>query len=75
MRKLPDIDRIRETLRRIAAWRQDPEVAVLCPLCAAPGLAIVDCSSRPHAEWYIVACPTCGLDDTIHVPLPSPPLG
>ena len=58
-------------LERIEAWRRSPADTVACPLCGAPGLEIVDRSARPHAEWYHVACASCGLDDNINVPLSS----
>jgi hypothetical protein len=59
----------REAIRRVAAWRGDPAAPVPCPACGTPGLAIVDRSARPHAEWYALACPACGLDETLHIPL------
>ena len=66
-------NRIREALAAITAGRQNPEAAVACPVCGAPGLGIEDQSARPHAEWYALSCPSCGLDDTVHIPLGSTP--
>ena len=63
----------REALTRIAAWRADPAKSVACPKCEADGLAVVDRSTRPYAEWYHLACAGCGLDETIHIP-PGPPV-
>jgi hypothetical protein len=59
----------REALRRIAVWRAAPGRPVACPACAAEGLAIVDRSARPHAEWYALSCPACGLAETLHIPM------
>jgi len=61
-----------EALRRIAAWRADPAAPVACPACGKAGLAIVDRSARPYAEWYALSCPACGLDETLHIPLGPP---
>ncbi len=56
-------------LERIAAWQQQPNAPVACPHCGTSGLAIIDRSARPYAEWYAVSCAACGLDETIHIPL------
>ena len=61
-----------EAYRLIAAWRADPAVAPVCPVCAAPGLTVIDRSARPYAEWYALACAGCGLDETLHIPLAPP---
>ena len=39
---------------------------------AAPGLAIIDQSARPYAEWYALTCAACGLNATINIPLGPP---
>ena len=65
----------REALTRIAAWRADPAKSVACPKWEADGLAVVDRSARPYAEWYHLACAGCGLDETIHIPLGPPVIG
>jgi transcription elongation factor Elf1 len=59
----------REASWRVAAWRSDPARPVRCPACGAEGLNIVDRSARPHAEWYALICPACGLSETLHIPL------
>jgi hypothetical protein len=59
-------------LASISAWRLDPEQSVVCPVCSAAGLAIIDQSSRPYAEWYALSCSQCGLDATVHIPLGPP---
>ncbi|MCL4764705.1 MAG: hypothetical protein KJZ80_00550 [Hyphomicrobiaceae bacterium] len=69
-KRLPP-ERLPEALAAIASWRRAPAAAVACPVCGAPGLAIVDRSARPHAEWYALSCATCGLSDTIHIPMRS----
>ena len=61
-----------EMSRRIARWRAEPEAPVACPVCETPGLAIIDRSARPYAEWYAVSCPACGLDETLHIALGPP---
>ena len=62
-------DQQRQIIGTIAAWRIDPAAPVACPSCGRPGLVIVDRSARPHAEWYALACASCGLDETLHIPL------
>lgn len=64
---------IREAMAAITAGRQSPHEGTNCPVCGTPGLAIEDRSTRPHAEWYALSCTSCGLDDTIHIPLGPPP--
>jgi hypothetical protein len=64
----------RTVLACIAAWRADPERPVACPACGREGLAIIDRSARPYAEWYALSCAGCGLSETLHVALgPSVP--
>jgi len=33
---------------------------------------IIDRSARPYAEWYALSCRSCGLDETLHIPLGPP---
>jgi hypothetical protein len=66
-------ERIGVALAAITAWRLDPEQPVACPVCAELGLAIIDQSTRPYAEWYALSCAACGLNHTLHIPL-APPL-
>jgi predicted RNA-binding Zn-ribbon protein involved in translation (DUF1610 family) len=63
------IDQQRLALQGIAARRADAAVVVACPSCGKPGLAIVDRSARPHAEWYGLSCAACGLAETLNIPL------
>jgi hypothetical protein len=60
---------------RVAAWRADPQRPVACPGCDAEGLEIVDRSARPHAEWYVLTCNACGLNETLHIALGATPPG
>ena len=62
-------DQQRRAIGSIGAWRADPGSAVACPACGKPGLAIIDRSARPHAEWYALTCAACGLSETLHIPL------
>ena len=62
-------DQHRQAIASLGAWRADPATVVVCPACGKPGLAIVDRSARPHAEWYALTCAACGLSETIHIPL------
>jgi hypothetical protein len=67
-------DKVHTALVRIAAWRAAPTESVACPACEAAGLAILDQSARPYAEWYALSCGACGLKATINVLLgPSVP--
>jgi hypothetical protein len=59
----------REAIRRVMAWRAEPAKPVACPACETPGLEVIDRSARPHAEWYALTCPGCGLRETLHIPL------
>ena len=69
-------DKLKLALQRIAAWRLAAAAPVACPVCEASGLEIVDRSARPYAEWYALACSSCGLSHTIHIPLaPTMPGG
>lgn len=70
-RALPP-EKLREAMARTATWRSDPRRAVACPVCGTDGLRIIDRSARPHAEWYALSCPSCGLDHTLHIPLSAP---
>ena len=70
--KLPP-DRLKEALAVVRDWQQNPNAVAHCPVCGAPGLVIEDRSTRPHAEWYALSCASCGLEDTIHIPLGPPP--
>jgi hypothetical protein len=65
-------DQQRAAVQAIAAWRADPHKPVACPGCGKPGLALVDRSARPHAEWYALSCSACGLEETVHIPLAAP---
>jgi hypothetical protein len=69
-------DKLRLALQRIASWRLAAAQPVACPVCEAPGLEVVDRSTRPYAEWYALSCPSCGLGYTIHIPMaPTMPSG
>ena len=65
-------DQQREAVRRIASWRANPERAVACVACERAGLAIIDRSARPYAEWYALICAACGLDETLRIALGPP---
>jgi len=65
-------DKMLVALQRIAAWRAAPDDPVACPVCDASGLAIVDQSARPYAEWYALTCTACGLSASIHLPMAPP---
>lgn len=56
-------------LATIRLWQNDTTADMSCPACEASGLVIFDRSARPHAEWYIVRCKQCGLNETIHIPV------
>lgn len=70
-----DADKLATALSTIALWREDFERAVACPMCGVAGLVVSDRSARPYAEWYHLACASCGLDETIHIPLGPPVMG
>ena len=66
-----DVEQLREAVHRIAA-RANADAPVACPACGEAGLMIIDRSARPYAEWYALSCRSCGLDDTLHIPLGPP---
>ncbi len=63
---------LNDALDRIAAWRADPCTVQSCPVCQAQGMEIIDRSARPYSEWYALTCAACGLDTSVHIPLPGP---
>ncbi len=68
-------DELLRALAAIARRRDEPEAVLDCPRCGVTGLALADRSARPHAEWYHLACPACGLNETVHIPLGPPAAG
>lgn len=68
-------DELKLSLKAIALRHSDADAALTCPRCGTTGLALVDRSARPHAEWYQVSCGACNLDETIHIPLGPPVAG
>ena len=67
-----DPDKLADAYLHVTAWRADPDAAATCPACGEPGLDIIDRSARPYAEWYALSCASCGLDETLHIPLGPP---
>ena len=67
-----DADKLGEAYRCVTAWRADPGTAAACPVCGTGALMIIDRSARPYAEWYALSCRSCGLDETLHIPLGPP---
>jgi len=61
--------KLKLAMERVRLWRSAPSGPVTCPACTAPDLAIIDRSTRPYAEWYVLSCPSCGLAHTLHIPL------
>ena len=59
----------------VAAWRGNPDEPVVCPRCGLEGLAVIDRSARPYAEWYQLTCAGCTLDATLNIPLGPPVVG
>jgi hypothetical protein len=37
-----------------------------CVRCGARRMAIVNASTPPHAEWFLLSCAACGLDTMLH---------
>ena len=60
---------LEERAKKNAAWRADPAKPVACPACGKFGLEIIDRSARPYAEWYVLTCSSCGLSETLNIPL------
>jgi predicted RNA-binding Zn-ribbon protein involved in translation (DUF1610 family) len=58
----------RAALSTLVSWRANGQPPP-CPACGQAGLAVIDRSARPHAEWYEVSCAACGLNETLHIPL------
>lgn len=69
MQKQPfTAEELRKVIADIGRWRSTGD-APPCPKCGTPGLGVTDCSARPHAEWYKLACSGCGLDYMLAVPM------
>lgn len=68
-----DSDQLLEAVRSVGVWRANAQAPVACPGCGEAGLVIIDRSARSYAEWYALSCRSCGLDETLHIPL-SPPV-
>ena len=67
-----EADKLGVAYRCVTTWRANPGAPAMCPACGASGLAIVDRSARPYAEWYALSCASCGLEHTLHIPLAPP---
>ncbi len=63
---------LNESLLLVQRWRASSEALLHCPVCAAPGVEIIDRSVRPYSEWYALRCDGCGLEASLHIPLPGP---
>lgn len=62
-------ERMQAAIDTIAHWRTHPDDTAACPQCGTDRLDILDCSARPHAEWYRLTCAACGLEAMLNVPL------
>ena len=62
----PDI--AARAMTAIRACQAGQHTGLICPICAAPGLEIMDRSARPHMAWYVLNCKACGLDEAVAVP-------
>ena len=51
----------------IRAWQGGERGKLACPICRQIGLQIVDKSARPHTVWFILACPSCELDEALAI--------
>ena len=60
---------IAATMATLRAWQRDRKGVHACPSCGAPGIEIIDRSTRPVADWYVFRCRTCGLDDVLNIPM------
>ena len=62
-----------QALTSVFIWQHSSENVITCPACHVNGLKIEDRSTRPHAEWYQLDCPNCGLTETVHIPMARSP--
>ena len=69
--KITTQELMQAAMAELRMWQADGSVTLNCPVCGEPGLVIKDRSARPLAEWYALKCKACGLDDKIHIPLPT----
>lgn len=67
-KKIVTADIANKAVRAVRAWEAGERKALVCPICAAEGLQIVDRSARPHMSWYILTCASCGLDEPLALP-------
>ena len=51
----------------IRAWQGGERGKLACPICRQNGLQVLDKSARPHTAWFILACPSCELDEALAI--------
>lgn len=59
-------EEIEPAVAQLRIWEADPKAECHCPRCGIAGVNIRDCSARPHVEWYLFTCKSCGLDAPLH---------
>ncbi len=62
---------VAELIPLLRVWQHHKDKPVSCPVCAKGTLTIIDRSARPHREWYVIGCSSCGFDKTVGVSLYS----
>ena len=50
----------------IRAWQGGERGKLACPICRQNGLQVLD-KYRPHTAWFILACPSCELDEALAI--------
>lgn len=57
-----------KAIKSVRAWERKDTDNVICPVCGAANLDVVDQSARPHTLWFALSCNACGLDEAICIP-------
>lgn len=58
-------DLLNKAVASVRAWERGDNDNVVCPVCGAAGLGVIDKSARPHTLWFALSCSSCGLDEAI----------
>ena len=67
-KQITTMDLMVKAMGQVRIWEAGQRDGLVCPVCGAPGLEIIDRSARPHMSWYALSCGSCGLDEAIALP-------
>lgn len=67
-RKIITLELTAKAITQVRRWEAGERDDLMCPMCGAKGLQIVDKSARPHMAWFDLTCAACGLHEAVAVP-------